>query len=84
MQQMITEEIIKIQPKWLITLPKNLRTGLFEEHAFVRARKEKGRLVLEPVRILDYPVRSYTESEMDEFFAYDDEQSKDLKKKGIL
>lgn len=84
MQQLTSEEIIKIQPKWLITIPKNLRAGLFEENAFVRVKKEKGRLILEPIRILDYPVRSYTDSELEEFFMLDDEQSGDLKKKGII
>ena len=73
------EIIVKIQPKGLFTIPKKLRAGLFEENGFARVRKEKRRLVIEPVRMLSYPVRSYTNDEIDEFLNLDQEEAKKLK-----
>jgi bifunctional DNA-binding transcriptional regulator/antitoxin component of YhaV-PrlF toxin-antitoxin module len=84
MQQITLEEIVKIQPKGLFTIPKKFRTGLFEENGLARVRKEKGRLILEPVRTLPYPVRSYTESEIKEFLDLDSYETKTLKAKGLL
>lgn len=85
MQQAIQEEIVKMQPKGLLTIPKRFREELgFEEDGLVRVKQEKGRIVLEPVRILDYPVRSYTKEEIDEFLAFDKKESKELKKKGLI
>ena len=81
---MTLEEIVKIQPKGLFTIPKRFRTGLFEENGLARVRKEKGRLILEPVRTLPYPVRSYTDQEIDEFLELDANETKKLKTKGLL
>lgn len=84
MQPAISEELVKIQPKGLITIPKKFRTGLFEKNGLARVRKEKGRLILEPVRILPYPVRHYTDEEIKEFIALDKYETKKLKTKGLL
>lgn len=84
MQQLPLEEIVKIQPKGLFTIPKKFRTELFEENGFARVRKEKGRLILEPVRTLPYPVRSYTDEEVKEFMDLDTYETKKLKAKGLL
>lgn len=85
MQQAITEDIVKMQPKGLLTIPKRFREELgFEEDGLVRVKQEKGRIVLEPVRILDYPVRSYTKEEIDEFFKLDRKETKALKRKGLI
>lgn len=84
MQQNIQEDIVKIQPKGIITIPKKLRQGLFEEKGLARIKKEKGRLILEPVRTLPYPVRSYTTKEVAEFIKEDANESKLLKKKDLL
>lgn len=84
MQQLIIEEIVKLQPKWLLTLPSTLRQGLFEDKGYVRVIKNKGRLILEPVRMLTYPVRSYTDEEVNEFFNLDDQESKQLKAKKLI
>lgn len=82
MQQILSEEIIKIQSKGVITIPKDLRDQLgLKENAFARIKKEKGRLIIEPVRILPYSVRSYTEREIDEFLKEDRKDSNQLKKK---
>lgn len=83
--QNIQGDIVKIQPKGLITIPINLRKELgFEESGLARVRKEKGRLILEPVRTLPYPVRSYTKEEIKGFIELDRKESKNLKKKGLL
>ncbi len=84
MQQLPLEEIVKIQPKGLITIPKKIRTELFEENGLARVRKEKGRLILEPVRTLPYPVRRYTNEDIKEFIALDANETKKLKAKGLL
>ena len=54
------------------------------EGEFARVKEEKGRLVIEPVRILPYPVRSYSQADLEEFFAEDEQETKILKKKGLL
>jgi len=83
MQQIIQEEIVKIQPKGLITIPKNFRIRLgFEESKLARIKSEKGRLVIEPVRTLSYQVRSYSDKEIKEFLEEDKKEAKELKKAG--
>lgn len=85
MQQITQEEIIKIQPKGLVTIPKKLRQKLgFAENSLIRLKEEKGRLIMESVRALPYPIRSYTDDEVDQFFELDEKESKDLRKKGLL
>lgn len=85
MQTMPFEDIVKLQPKGLLTIPKKFRKALsLNGNDLVRIRGVKGRLVLEPVRTLPYPVRSYTDTELDEFLALDKEESEKLRKKGLL
>jgi len=85
MQQTTREEIIKIQPKGILTIPKNLRLSLgFVDNSLVRVKEEKGRLIMEAVRTLPYPVRSYTDDEIGSFLELDKKQSKELKKKGLI
>ena len=78
------EEIIKFQPKGVITVPKKMREGLFEEAGIARVTRVGRKLIIEPVRTLSYPVRSYTDKELDEFFELDDKESKELKRKGLI
>lgn len=78
------QEIVQIQSRGLITIPRYFRNGEFEEKSFLRMRKLNGKLILEPVQIIGYPVRKYLSSEVDEFFALDDRESVKLKKIGIL
>lgn len=78
-------QIIKILPKGLITIPKKFRQNLgLEENGLARIKQDTGRLIVEPVRTLPYPVRSYTDAEIDEFLKLDAQQSQQLKKKGLL
>lgn len=85
MQQIIQEEIIKIQPRGLLTIPKKFRQSLnLEKNSLVRIRKDKWRLVIEPVRTLPYPVRSYSNEDIEEFLKLDVQETKRLKGKGLL
>ena len=78
-------DIVKIQPKGLITIPVNLRKELgFDESGLARVRKDKGRLILEPVRTLAYPARSYKTQELSKFIERDKKESRKLKKEGLL
>lgn len=81
----VYQDFIKIQPKGVITIPKKFRKELgFNDKSLARITKEKGRLILEPVRTLDYPVRSYTRKEINEFIKFDKKLAKGLKKKKLV
>lgn len=82
--QQTFDEIIKIQNKGVLTIPKKLRVGSFEDNSLVRIKKEKGRLIIEQIRTLPYPVRSYSDRDVDSFLALDKEESKKLSKKGLI
>lgn len=82
--QQAFDEIIKIQNKGVLTIPKKLRGEDFDEQKLVRIKKEKGRLVIEPVRTLSYPVRSYTDKDIDGFITLDKAETKELRKKGLI
>ncbi|OGG20936.1 hypothetical protein A3D03_04235 [Candidatus Gottesmanbacteria bacterium RIFCSPHIGHO2_02_FULL_40_13] len=85
MQVQQREEIIKILPKGIMTIPKKFREALgFEENGLARIRQDKGKLVLEPVRTLPYPVRTYTKEEVEKFTALDKKESTMLRKKKLL
>lgn len=85
MQTQPLEELTKIQAKGVLTIPKKLRikTGI-TDNSIVRMKEEKGKIIIEPVRTLPYPVRSYTDKEVQEFFALDEGETKELKKKKLL
>jgi len=79
------EELVKIQARGLLTIPKKFRQELaLEEASLARLRKEKGRLIIEPVRTLPYPARSYTKKDLQSFLKLDKEESKKLRGKGLL
>ena len=71
-------EIIKIQSRGVLTIPSKFRDENFGQDRFVRVSKLGGKLVLEPVTILSYPVRRYTNSEVDEFLKQDEEETESL------
>lgn len=84
-QVSFTEEIAKIQPRGILTIPKKLRLSIgLADNTLVRIRGNKYRLILEPVRALPYPVRGYTDSDINDFFDLDEKESKQLKTKGLL
>lgn len=70
--QAATEDIIKILPKGLITIPKKWREDLgFKENSLARVKKEGRRLVLEPIRVVGYPLRDYSKKELRQFLKED-------------
>jgi len=76
MQTQTIEEIVKMQPKGLLTIPVNIRKKYgFSENDFIRIKATAGKVYLEPVRTLSYPVRSYTDKELEEFFELDKQLS---------
>ena len=84
MQTTSFEDIVKLQPKGLLTIPKKARQAVgFDEDGFVRIRVDRGRILIEPVRVLPSPVRRYTNEEIEKFFALDDKESEELRKKGL-
>jgi len=85
MQNIIYEDIVKVQPRGNLTIPKKLRKSVgIEKNSLVRIVKDKGRLIIEPVRAIPYPVRSYTDKEIEEFVKLDAKETKKLKSKGLL
>lgn len=79
MNQVVSgDEIVKIQARGVLTIPRKLRDENFGEDRFVRIKKFAGKLVLEPVTILSYPVRGYTDNEVKEFLKQDEEETKGL------
>jgi len=85
MQLLPLEDIVKMQPKGLVTIPKKLRESIgITENDLVRVRTDRGRLTIEPVRTLPYPVRSYTDTELREFIDLDKKESAALRKKKIF
>lgn len=82
MQQSPVEELVKIQPKGVITIPKKFRDSLgITDNDFIRIKKEKGKITIEPVRTLPYPVRSYTGDEIKEFLVLDKAETEKLNKR---
>ena len=75
MQTVSYEEIIKIQPRGVFTVPKKLRENLFDEDGVAKITRMGRKLIIEPVRTLPYPIRSYTNSEVEEFFKLDEKDS---------
>lgn len=76
MQVSTIEEIIKLQPKGLLTIPVKIRKKYgFNANDFIRIKASGGKVYLEPVRTLPYSVRSYTNKDLEEFFALDKQLS---------
>ena len=85
MQTLVFEEIIKLQSRGVLTIPKKFREALnFRDNSIVKLRKDKYRLIIEPLRTLPYPVRNYTDKDLKDFFEFDKKESKQLRKKGFL
>ncbi len=82
--QQAYDEIIKIQNKGVLTIPKRLRGEDFDEQKLVRIKREKGRLIIEPVRTLPYSVRSYSDKDIDDFITLDEVETKELREKGLI
>lgn len=83
MQQITStfEKIVKLQPKGLITIPKKMRDELgISNNSILKITKEGKRLMIEPLRTISYPVRSYSKEEINQFIALDKKESEELRK----
>jgi len=77
--------LVRVQNKGLITLPKVWRKELgIEEGGLVEVEKKSGELRIRPVRVINYPVRSYRQEEIEQFLKLDAQETKKLKAKGLL
>lgn len=85
MQTLPIEDIIKFQPKGVLTIPKKLRkrAGLMDR-LLVRAKAQKGKITLEPVYTTPYPIRTFTDKEINEWLELDKRDSEELRKEGLL
>lgn len=79
-----TDQIVQVQPRWVFTLPKNLRDGFFDENRLAKISRVGRKIIIEPIRTLSYPVRSYSDNEVDDFFNLDAEETKKIKAKGLI
>ena len=74
---LIQQQIVKVQEKGLITIPIAFREALgLKKDSFAKIYKENGKLILEPVSMLSYSVRSYTNEEIGDFVNLDRKESK--------
>jgi len=82
MKSTVTNQYIKLQPKGLITIPKKMRDQLkLTDQSVLRISRQGQQLILEPVTILDYPVRQYTDQEVQEYLNYDRLETKKHRQK---
>lgn len=68
----INDIVVQIGPKGTFTLPKSLRTLTnLDDGAFVKASVNMGKIILEPARVISYPVRQYTDEDIESFLEED-------------
>ncbi len=85
MQTLPIEDIIKMQPKGTMTIPKKLRQQAgFTDRGLVRVKAQKGKITLEQVYTTPYPVRTFTDEEINEWLELDRTDSEELRKEGLL
>lgn len=85
MQAIFTEEIAKIQPRGILTIPKKLRRSIgLADNTFVKISGNKYRLIIEPVRVIPYHVRDYNGKDIKDFVDLDAGESKRLRQKRML
>lgn len=70
--QTFNDIVVQIGPKGTFTLPKSLRmlTNL-DDGSFVKASVTMGKIVLEPARMISYPVRQYSDEDIEGFLEED-------------
>mgnify|MGYP001559891256 CR=1 FL=1 len=75
------QTLVRIQPKGLITLPKKIRDQLnLSENSHLRISVQGGKVVLDPLQARSFPIRIYTDAEIDQFLK-DDKLDPELAKK---
>ncbi|HJZ05925.1 hypothetical protein A2634_01550 [Candidatus Amesbacteria bacterium RIFCSPHIGHO2_01_FULL_48_32] len=76
--------IVMLQPRGQITVPRRFRVKYGFGQGPVRVRDVGGGVMIEPVTILKYRVRRYSDQEVDEFLKLDEKESRELKNAGII
>lgn len=79
--QTFDDIVVQIGPKGTFTLPKSLRTLTnLNDGTFVKASVAMGKIILEPARMISYPVRQYADEDIENFL----EEDKKLDQKTIV
>lgn len=76
--------IAQLQPRGYLTIPAVFRRDWNLTDGLVRITKNQSQLIIEPVRVLPYPVRSYTPAEVKEFLDEDAKETYELKAQGFV
>lgn len=72
--------LVMPQPRGQITLPKKFRTKYgIKPGVPVKILDADGGIRVEPVRLVSYPVRQYTDKEVEEFLKQDAKETKKIK-----
>jgi bifunctional DNA-binding transcriptional regulator/antitoxin component of YhaV-PrlF toxin-antitoxin module len=81
---MQNQMLVQLQPRGYLTIPIAFRRDWNLTDGLVRITKNESQLIIEPVRVLPYPVRSYTPAEVKEFLAEDAQETQQLKTQGFV
>jgi bifunctional DNA-binding transcriptional regulator/antitoxin component of YhaV-PrlF toxin-antitoxin module len=76
--------IAQLQPRGYLTIPAAFRRDWNLTDGLVRITKNRSQLIVEPVRVLPYSVRSYTAAEVKEFLNEDAQETQELKAKRLI
>lgn len=75
------QTLIRVQSKGLITLPKKIRDELnLSENSHLKISIQNGKVVLDPLQVRSFPIRIYTDEEIEQFLE-DDKLDPKLAKK---
>jgi len=50
----------------------------------IKTNTDKGKIPVKPIRTLPYPVRSFSDEELQEWFELDEAEGEELRRKGII
>ncbi|KKU87368.1 MAG: hypothetical protein UY16_C0029G0007 [Candidatus Gottesmanbacteria bacterium GW2011_GWA2_47_9] len=84
MQTTVFEDIVKLQPKGLLTIPKKLRQSVgLTERSLLRIKAKGKQLIIEPVYTTPAP-RTFSDEEIQEWLEFDKQETEALRKQGLL
>lgn len=85
MQTILIEDIIKMQPKGIITIGKKLRQAVgLTDRGLLHAKAINGSIILEPLYTTPYPVRTFSDEEINEWLELDKKEGEELRKEGLI
>ncbi len=84
MQAIPMEDIIKMQPKGVITIPNKLRKSVgLTERSLMRIKTKGKQLIIEPLYTTPAP-RVFSDEEINEWLELDEKEGKELRRAGII